>query len=215
MHEPSVRISVWSDYVCPFCYLELPVLDALADEMGERLALDWRAFELRPEPEPTLDPDGDYLHRVWNASVYPMAAARGLLLRLPPVQPRSRLALEAASFARAAGRFDAMNRGLFRGFFEEGRDIGELPTLLDIGCAAGLERDALDEALASGARRDEVTADRMHAQRLGIAGVPALRVEGRAGAVLLSGAQPIEAVRAAIARVLGDERAEGRSDWTD
>jgi predicted DsbA family dithiol-disulfide isomerase len=206
MHEPSVRISVWSDYVCPFCYLELPVLDALAEEMGDRLALDWRAFELRPAPEPTLDPDGAYLHRVWNASVYPMAAARGLVLRLPPVQPRSRLALEAASFARDAGRFDAMNRGLFRAFFEEGRDIGELPTLLDVGGAAGLDRDALAGALASGARRDEVAADRVHAQRLGITGVPALHVEGPGGAVLLSGAQPIEAVRAAIDRVLGDER---------
>jgi predicted DsbA family dithiol-disulfide isomerase len=215
VHEQPVRISVWSDYVCPFCYLELPVLDALAAEMGERLAIEWRAFELRPEPEPTLDPVGDYLRRVWNASVYPLAEARGLVLRLPPVQPRSRLALEAAGFARDAGRFDAMNRGLFRAFFEEGRDIGELPALLDVGCAAGLDGDALAQALATGARRDEVAADRMHAQRLGISGVPALRVEGRGGAVLLSGAQPIEAVRAAIARVLGAERAEARSDGTD
>jgi predicted DsbA family dithiol-disulfide isomerase len=215
MQEPSVRISVWSDYVCPFCYLELPVLDALAGEMGERLAIDWRAFELRPAPAPTLDPDGDYLHRVWNASVYPMAAARGLVLRLPPVQPRSRLALEAASFAREAGRFDTMNRGLFRAFFEEGRDIGELPVLLDIAGAAGLDRDALAQALASGARRAEVAADRVHAERLGITGVPALRIVGRGGAVLLGGAQPIEALRAAIDRVHGDARSEENPHRTD
>jgi predicted DsbA family dithiol-disulfide isomerase len=40
VHVQPVRISVWSDYVCPFCYLVLPVLDALAGEMGEWLALD-------------------------------------------------------------------------------------------------------------------------------------------------------------------------------
>ena len=83
------RISVWSDYVCPFCYLELPVLDRLQAEHAEEVEIDWRAFELRPEPAPTLDPNGEYLHRVWNQSVYPMAEQRGMVLRLPPVQPRS------------------------------------------------------------------------------------------------------------------------------
>jgi len=70
------RISVWSDYVCPFCYLELPVLDRLQAEHAEEVEIDWRAFELRPEPAPTLDPNGDYLHRVWNQSVSSRASTR-------------------------------------------------------------------------------------------------------------------------------------------
>jgi len=52
----------------------------------------WRAYELRPDPVPTLPPDGEYLRRVWNASVYPMAESSGITMKLPPVQPRSRLA---------------------------------------------------------------------------------------------------------------------------
>lgn len=84
-----VRISVWSDYVCPFCYLELPVLDSLQQRLADTVSVEWRAFELRPDPVPTLDPGGEYLHRVWNSSVHPMAADRGMTLRLPPVQPRS------------------------------------------------------------------------------------------------------------------------------
>ena len=75
--------------------------------------VEWRAFELRPDPVPTLDPDGAYLHRVWNQSVYPMARERGLTLRLPPVQPRSRKAHEATAFARSAGRADATAEALF------------------------------------------------------------------------------------------------------
>src|SRR5690349_20458119 len=97
--ENTIQIAVWSDYVCPFCYLELPVLDRIRNELGDRVQIDWRSFELRPEPEPTLDPDGDYLDRVWNQSVYPMAQDRGMNIRLPPVQPRSRKAHEAADFA--------------------------------------------------------------------------------------------------------------------
>ena len=85
---PLVRLDVWSDYVCPFCYLEEPVLTRIIDEFGNDVKVNWQAFELRPEPVPTLDPDGEYLHRVWNASVYPMASERGMNLKLPPVQPR-------------------------------------------------------------------------------------------------------------------------------
>jgi predicted DsbA family dithiol-disulfide isomerase len=59
--------AIGSDYVCPFCYLELPELARLARER-ETVGVVWCAFELRPEPEPTLDPDEAYLHRVWNAS---------------------------------------------------------------------------------------------------------------------------------------------------
>ena len=61
-----IRIVVWSDYVCPFCYLERPVLERIRSERGETVEIDWRAFELRPEPEPTLDLNAEYLHRVWN-----------------------------------------------------------------------------------------------------------------------------------------------------
>ncbi|MDQ3803335.1 MAG: hypothetical protein M3416_05715 [Acidobacteriota bacterium] len=51
----------------------------------------WRAFELRPEPVPALDPNGEYLRRVWRSSVYPLAEWLGVTMRPPPVQPRSRI----------------------------------------------------------------------------------------------------------------------------
>src|SRR3569623_1511568 len=47
-----LRIDIWSDYVCPFCYLELPVIDHLQQPYGTTLEVRWRAFELRPEPVP-------------------------------------------------------------------------------------------------------------------------------------------------------------------
>lgn len=202
----AVRVSVWSDYVCPFCYLEVPVLDRLAAELGGRVAVEWRAFELRPAPEPTLDPDGAYLHRVWNASVHPMAALRGLAVRLPPVQPRSRKALEAAAFARAAGRFGPMHRALFRAFFEEGADIGDPAVLAGIGRGAGLDPGALSAALEDGRHEAEVLADRARALALGVRAVPTLLVaiEGAGGGhLVLSGARPYEEVRAAVEEAAG------------
>jgi predicted DsbA family dithiol-disulfide isomerase len=61
----------------------------------------WRAFELRPDPVPTLDPKGEYLRRAWEGSVYPLAKRLGVPMRLPPLQLRSRLAHQAAHWARA------------------------------------------------------------------------------------------------------------------
>jgi predicted DsbA family dithiol-disulfide isomerase len=204
-----VRVSVWSDYVCPFCYLELPVLDRLRAEFRDRVEIDWRAFELRPAPEPTLDPNAPYLHRVWGRSVLPMAERRGMTLRLPPVQPRSRKALETAAFARRAGRFDPVHQALFKAFFEDGRDLGDLDVLVGIGRANGLDADDLRAALESGRHEAEVVADQRRAREIGLAAVPTMLVAaGRAGTgpagagqgsyEVLSGAQPYEEVRAAV-----------------
>ena len=203
MAAASVEVDVWSDYVCPFCYLELPELARLRERFGDTVAIRWRAFELRPDPVPTLDPDGEYLHRVWGEAVYPMAAARGMVLRLPPVQPRSRLAHEAAAFARDRGRFDAVHEGLFRAFFQDGRDLAAVSVLKEVAAGAGLDPDALDAALAEGRYTAGVLAEQALARDLGLGGVPAT-VVGRAGAgerVLVSGAQPAEMLERAVRRL--------------
>ena len=148
--KPSVIVDVWSDYVCPYCFLEMPVLERIRSEHGSAVDIRWHAFELRPEPTPTLDPAGDYLKTTWARSVYPMAEERGMVLHLPPVQPRSRKAMEAAEFARDAGCFEAMHDALFRAFFEEGRDLASTDVLVAIGHAQGLDGHALRTALEEG-----------------------------------------------------------------
>lgn len=201
----EVIISVWSDYVCPFCYLEEPVLQHLKEVEKDRIEIEWRAFELRPEPAGRLDPDSDYLHDIWNRAVYPMARERRMTLKLPPVQPRSRKALEAAEFAREQGGFEAMHHALFRAFFEDGRDIGSLAVLGDIAAGVGLDPGALRRALEEEHHTPKVVEDEAMATHLGIQGVPLMLIrradqpmeQGRA----LSGAQPYEAVRAAVASV--------------
>jgi predicted DsbA family dithiol-disulfide isomerase len=204
--QRKVRITVWSDYVCPFCYLEEPVLERLRREYSEALDIDWRAFELRPEPVPTLDPDGEYLHTAWNRAVYPMARQRGMLLRLPPLQPRSRRALELAEFARANGKFDEVHRGLFKAFFEDGKDLNDVGVLTDIAQRAGLDRDAARAALEQGTYRERVLEDQRLAAKLGIRAVP-MMVIGPVDQPLeqseaISGAHPYETVRAAVQRAL-------------
>lgn len=217
MKQTRVLIDVWSDYVCPFCYLAEPALARIAEELAERVEVKWHAFELRPDPVPTLDPSGDYLRDIWTRAVYPMAEQRGMTLRLPPVQPRSRLALEAAEFAREHGMFDEMNRVIFRAFFEAGEDIGDCETLLGIARDVGLDDHRLLLALERGEYHQRVIADEQLAHHLGLSGVPAmlLRREGEAleAATKIVGAQPYHVLRRAVDQLL--ERVQATADGSD
>jgi len=197
-----VHVEVWSDYLCPFCYLEEPVLERLKTDFGDQIKIKWRAFELRPAPVPTLEPNGAYLRDIWARAVYPMAKDRGMTLRLPPVQPRSRSAHEAAQFAAIAGLCGEMNTALFKAFFEDGRDIGQRAVLIEIGTDIGLKGAELQKALEDHRHQPRVLADEQLALELGISGVPALLFhrEGEPldGALEVSGAQSYESVRSAV-----------------
>jgi predicted DsbA family dithiol-disulfide isomerase len=209
MKKTLVEIDVWSDYVCPFCYLAEPTLAQMQQEFRGELRVSWHAFELRPDPVPTLDPKGDYLREVWQGSVYPMAQSRGMVLRLPPVQPRSRLAHEAAAFASDEGRFEEMNNALFRAFFEHGEDIGRPDILTRLATSAGIDGGKLATALKTKRYRQRVLADETKAHELGLSGVPAALVRAAGEllerALLVEGAQPVEVFRQAVTRVLHAE----------
>ncbi len=198
-----IFIDVWSDYVCPFCYLQMPALREFARDKD--LQIHWRAFEVRPEPAPILDPNGEYLRRVWEGSVFPMAERQGMTLRLPPVQPRSRKALETAEFARHKGKFEAMHDALFKAFFEDGRNIGDTNVLLELAGAVGLNPVDLLGSLEAREYAPKVLADEKLAQRLGIHAVPGMvftraRQPVQSG-YLRNGMQSVQEIESVLARL--------------
>jgi predicted DsbA family dithiol-disulfide isomerase len=160
----------------------------------------WRAFELRPDPVPMIDPNSDYLKRAWRDSVAPLAERLGVTMRFPPVKPRTRLAHEAAHWARAQGRFADYHNEIFRAFFERGEDIGDAEVLMALARELGLERDSLRQALTNHELAASVLADEGEAARLGMSGVPAFVANRQAA---LSGVQPIENLRQLIEAVRG------------
>jgi predicted DsbA family dithiol-disulfide isomerase len=162
------------------------------------LTINWRAFELRPEPVEMLDPNGEYLTRAWRNHVYPLAARIGLLMKKPPIQPRSRLAHEAAKWSGSKGRLAEYNVALFRALFQFGRDIGSRQVLLELAGDLGLDREDLAGALAHHRFAPAVIADEQEARRLGIRAVPSFVVGNR---ILASGVQTAVQLRELMARV--------------
>lgn len=141
---------------------------------------------------PTLDPNGDYLHSVWGSSVYPLAKNLGVEIKLPPVQPRSRRAHEAAHWARRHGKFREYNDALFRAFFQRGEDIGNIDVLTCLAADMALQGDDLRRALDNDLHLENVLADEREAKKLGLRGVPAFIANRK---IALSGVQSLESLQ--------------------
>jgi len=136
-----------------------------------------------------IDPNSDYLRRGWTDSVAPLAERLGVTMRFPPVKPRTRLAHEAAHWARAQGHFEDYHHKIFRAFFERGEDIGDVEVLIALAQGLRLESDSLRQALTNHEFAASVLADEGEAARLGLSGVPAFVANRKAA---LSGVQPVE-----------------------
>lgn len=206
-----VTIHVFSDYVCPYCYLEVPILEEAARRFGAQIAVEAHAFELRPEPVPMPVLDAEYLREHWTNRVYPMAEERSLVMRQPSLRTRTRRAHEVAAFARAHGRFPAVDTGLYRAHFEYGRDINDVAVLEDVVREAGLDPAAMRTALESGAFAEAVRADLQLGATLGVRSVPTMLVgETLDDTEPVVGAVPYEWLAGAIDRALfGDRKRAG------
>jgi predicted DsbA family dithiol-disulfide isomerase len=148
------------------------VLEAVTRRFGELVEIRWHAYELRPDPVPLPDPDSEYIAEHWENRVLPMAAERGLIMRVPRRQVRSRRALQAALFAREQGRFREMDRLIYRARFEEDADLGDPEVLSGLAADAGLDGEALRYALKTHAYLPPLEEDLAIAHAIGIRGVP-------------------------------------------
>jgi len=214
---PTLYLDIWSDFVCPFCYLEIPVIDQFRNAYGDAVAVRWHAFELRPDPTPLLEADDDVLMASWETSVYPLADERNLVMRLPEVHPRSRLAQEAALFARDSGLFDMVQLALFKAYFEDGLDIGDQDTVIDIAASCGADPGMLEEALENGTYTAAVQEDQAFAAQLGVTSLPfivmsrdpAVGQDTPPAPIALRGAAPVQHFEAGVERLFPDGFPEG------
>ena len=153
----TIKVQVFSDYVCPYCFLAEGPLDEAVAEFDGAVEVEWMPFELRTYPTPTLEPEGDYLQSGWRDSIYPLAEKMGVRIVLPRVspQPYTRLAFEGALFARDFGKADAYNHRMFTAFFQDELDIGDANVLTECAGELGLDQQDFRAALDARNYKDE------------------------------------------------------------
>lgn len=208
---PTLRIDVWSDIACPWCYVGKRHLEqALARfEPGGSIEVVWRAFELDPSAPRESRERGPYAERLarkYGSSVdeaqaridhlVSVARADGLELDFERIRPGNTFdAHRIVHYAREVGLQDAVKERFLRGYLCEGEAIGEPSVLLRLATEAGLEVERVSAILSSDAHARDVRTDEAEAQRLGIRGVPFFVIGGR---YALSGAQPAESIARAL-----------------
>jgi predicted DsbA family dithiol-disulfide isomerase len=173
------KIKIYSDYVCPFCYLGEQILEEIIKESPDlEVEVEWMPFELRPFPMPTLRPEEEYLPKVWRTSVYPMAEDLGIQIKLPMVspQPHTHLAFEGFQYAKEKGKGHEYSMHLFEAFFKESKDIGNIDILTQLAAETGLDPRAYKEVLESRKYKEQHEKAFQQAQNIGISAVPSFQI---------------------------------------
>lgn len=152
----------------------------------------WRAFELRPEPAPLPNATSGRFKQMWESSIYPLADQIGVKMKMPTVKPYSRITHEAAKWAESNGNFDEFKNSIFRAYFENNENIGEIETLLSIAENLKLDANSLQKSLETNEFLESVLSDEKDALEVGINGVPAFIVNRKTGLTGLQSAENLE-----------------------
>ena len=197
----AIRLDVFSDPVCPWCYVGKANLDrALESRPDHPFQIEWHPFQLNPEIPQEGVPKRDYLEAKFGGAakvdaihdrLREVARAAGLPLNpdVPKRQPNTLDAHRVIHWAGAEGRQNAVVAALFRAYWVEGRDIGNTGVLADIAAAAGMDRAAVLRLLDSDADAEDVAARDADARAKGVSAVPTFLI---ARQYLASGAQSPE-----------------------
>jgi len=206
-----MKVEIWSDVVCPWCYIGKRRFEAALAGFAHRdeVELTWRSFELDPAA-PASDPEpGSYTARLAakygrsTAEAQAMmdqmtstAAEEGLDFRFDLARPGNTFdAHRLLHLALEHGAQDALKERLDRATFGEGLACSEHGALRALAVEVGLPAGEVDAVLASDRYTDAVRADEAQARAYGISGVPFFVVDGRYG---ISGAQPAGVVLQAL-----------------
>lgn len=196
-------VDVWSDVMCPFCYMGDTLLaQAIAAfPHADRVDVRYHSYLLSPDlPQGEEMTANDLLVRTkgWsleqatqmNEHVTERAAQLGLDYRMADsLATNMRDAHRLSHFAAEHGKQHEMIVRLFEAYFRDGRSVGRHDSLADLAAEIGLDRDAALAALDSDAYADAVDRDIATAQQIGVQGVPFFVFQGK---YAVSGAQPVE-----------------------
>lgn len=198
-----MKVEIWSDIVCPFCYIGKRRFEkTLADfPHREQIEVEWKSYLLNPNLVTQLNKSlSHYLAeskgisiqeaRSLNDHLTKMAADEGLVYKLEQaVVANSKRAHRMIHYAKSKGKQSEMKERLFAAYFTESKNIDDRTTLIELGEDIGLNRKELEEVLSTEKFEDAIMQDIYEAHQVGVKGVPFFVYNNQYG---ISGAQPIE-----------------------
>ncbi len=206
-----MRVDVWSDVLCPWCYIGKRRLEAALARFPHPVEVKWHAFELDPSAPRSQDaprPAAERLARKYRISIAEAqakldqmtatAARDGLDFHFDRAQPGNSFdAHRLLHLAAARGVQDALKERLLRAYFTDGEAIADRETLVRLAADAGLDEEAARAVLFSDAYAAEVRADEELARTMEVTGVPFFVIDGK---YAVAGAQSPDVLLEALER---------------
>jgi predicted DsbA family dithiol-disulfide isomerase len=216
-----LRIDIWSDVVCPWCYIGKRRLETALSrfEHADEVEVHWHSFQLDPShAEGHRQPVFETLAkkvgaplaqvRAMTGQVTELAAAEGLKYDLERAVSVNTLdAHRLSHLAAAHGLGDQMHDRLLRAHLGEGEIVDDPDTLVRLGAEVGVPEDEIRRMLNGDAYADAVQEDIREARRIGASGVPFFVINRAYG---LSGAQPVDTFLSALRTAHADPAPAGR-----
>ena len=206
-----MRVEIWSDVVCPWCYIGKRRFESALAGFPHRdeISVVWRSFELDPAAPPSPEEPGRDAGRLaakyrisleqaqaMQDRVLAIAAGEGLRFRFDRIRGGNTFdAHRLLHLALARGVQDDLKERLDHGTFTESLPVSDHAALTTVAVAAGLDEAEVHDVLDSGRYADAVRADEAQAQAYGITGVPFFVIDSRYG---VAGAQPADLLRRAL-----------------
>jgi predicted DsbA family dithiol-disulfide isomerase len=197
----ALKITMFSDFVCPFCYIGFEVIRKLKPEFN--IDLEWRGYQIHPEWPPEGIAAGqlhgasdmDARHAAWQR-ITAMAEAEGLEIKPPTVFTSSRAALAACEFARENGGADELEGRIYRAYFVAGANIGDAKLVARLGAECGFDEAEVTRAIAAPRYELRLKNNALAARQRSVSGVPTFFI----GDYPLVGAQSSQVMRQILQR---------------
>ena len=198
-----MKITVFSDYICPFCFIGVETIRHIAPEVPS-FTLEWKGYQIHPEYPATGIPieqrmaqfGRERYQAIWR-NILSLAENIGLEMRQPPLLTNSLMALEATEYAKEQNQGEAFSQAVYKAYFQNGQNIGDVDVLSSIATMVGLDADALFDQLQARTYAPQLEAARKEAQQHGVSGVPTFLV----GPAQIVGAQAPEVFVSMLKRV--------------
>lgn len=184
--ENKMKIEIWSDVVCPFCYIGKRKFEIALEQFANKNEVEivWKSYQLMPDMPGSYSQDVYQLvaekhgisleqSKAMHHELAKTAKEVGLVYNFDKAVPVNTVkAHQLIQFAKVNGKQEQAEEALFRSYFTEGKNLGDQTTLLEIGASIGLDKAAIKSALENGTYLSNVKADLEQAQQVGVRGVP-------------------------------------------
>lgn len=181
-----MKIEIWSDVICPFCYIGKAKFETALNEFADRnnVEIEWKSYQLMPGLQTQV---GRSIHDVLvetkgislelakelNGYATEMAKEAGLHYDFDKAIPANTLrAHQFLHFAKTLGKGNEAEELMFKAYFTDGKNVDDVATLVELGKSIGLDAPALKTALDNQAYLGEVKNDIREAHQIGVTGVP-------------------------------------------